>query len=129
MMTFLCLFTSNERVFALFVTLYKTLQRSEIHRQIHIVLTDFCKRVNRSATFWSEQKTCFSVCERNKKCRGWALKQVGTIRCKKHIFLVPQILEIGREMFCIYDINCDPNTIYNQDSLDACGLLELVDSC
>ena len=128
MMTFLCLFTSNERVFALFVTLYKTLQRSEIHRQIDIVLTDFCKRVNRSATFWSEQKTCFSVCERNKKCRGWALKQVGTIRCKKHIFLVPQILEIDREMFCIYDINCDPNTIYNQDSLDACGLLESVDS-
>lgn len=60
---------------------------------------------------------------------GGPLKQVGTIRCKKHIFLDPQILEIGREMFCIYDINCDPSTIYNQDSLDACGLLESVDSC
>lgn len=69
---------------------------------------------------------CRSVCDRNKKCRGWALKQVSTIRCKKHIFLDPQIVEIGREMFCVYDINCDPITIFNQDSLDACGLLENV---
>ena len=121
MMTFLCLFTSNERVFALFVTLYKTLQRSEIHRQIDIVLTDFCKRVNRSATFWSEQKTCFSVCERNKKCRGWALKQVGTIRCKKHIFSFHKYWKSAEKCFAFMTSTVTPTLFITKT------LLTLVD--